>query len=150
MPCPVPRQRWPWDACRRASGPRRPRYITGPCPPGVAVACAQRGAYRELVEYCWRLVDAERKRLFKYTKPPPEPSAGSLRLMTGMSLGEHVLNNFSLLADNRLTHLKVVMLAFACVTLVVGFGLVHSALAQEPTSISTIVARVTGTIIRAF
>jgi hypothetical protein len=44
----------------------------------------------------------------------------------------------------------VVMLAFACVTLVVGFGLVHSALSQEPTSMSTIVARVTGTIIRAF
>src|SRR5215475_9521945 len=77
-----------------------------------------------------------------------EPSAGSLRLMTGTSLGEHVMNNFSLLAANRLTHLKV-MLAFACVTLVVGFGLVHSALAQGPTSISTIVARVTGTIIRA-
>jgi len=93
---------------------------------------------------------AERKRLFKYTRPPPEPSAGSLRLMTGTSLGEHVLNNFSLLADNRLTHLKVVMLALSCVTLVVGFGLVHSVLAQEPTSISTIVARVTGTIIRAF
>jgi hypothetical protein len=63
------------------------------------------------------------------------------------------VNNFSLLAGNRLTHLKVVMLAFACVTLVVGFGLVHSALSQEPqgpTSMSTIVARVTGTIIRAF
>jgi hypothetical protein len=63
------------------------------------------------------------------------------------------VNNFSLLAANRLTHLKVVMLAFACVTLVVGFGLVHSALSQEPqerTSMSTIVARVTGTIIRAF
>jgi len=44
--------------------------------PGVAVACA----YRELVEYCWRLVDAERKRLFKYTRPPRELSAGSLRL----------------------------------------------------------------------
>jgi hypothetical protein len=70
------------------------------------------------------------------------------------------MNNFSLLAANRLTHLNVVMLrlthlnvvmlAFACVTLVVGFGFVHSALAQEPTSISTIVARVTGTVIRAF
>ena len=60
------------------------------------------------------------------------------------------MNNFSLLADNRLTHLKVVMLAFACVTLVVGFGLVHSALPHEPTSISTTVARVTGMIIRAF
>jgi hypothetical protein len=60
------------------------------------------------------------------------------------------MNNFSLLADNRLAHLKVVMLALACVTLVVGFGLVHGALAQERTSISTIVARVSGTIIRAF
>jgi hypothetical protein len=59
------------------------------------------------------------------------------------------MNNL-LLAANRLTDLKVVMLALACVTLVVGFGLVHSALQQEPTSISTIVARVTGTIIRAF
>ena len=45
------------------------------------------------------------------------------------------MNNFSLVTANRLTHLKVVMLAFACVTLVVGFGLVHSAaLPQEPTS----------------
>ena len=60
------------------------------------------------------------------------------------------MNNFSLLAADRLTHLKVVMLAFACVTLVVGFGLFHSALAQESTSISTIVARVTGAIIGAF
>jgi hypothetical protein len=42
------------------------------------------------------------------------------------------------------------MLALSCVTLVVGFGLVHSVLAQEPTSISKIVARVTGTIIRGF
>jgi hypothetical protein len=63
--------------------------------------------------------------------------------------GERVMNNFSLLAANRLTHLKVVMLAFSFVTLVVGFGLVHSALSQEPTSISTIVARVTGAIIHA-
>src|SRR5262245_33245872 len=77
-----------------------------------------------------------------------EPSAGSLRLMRGKPSGEHVLNNFSLLAANRLTHLKVVMLAFACMTLVVGFGLVHSALAQDQTSIIKIVARVTGTIIR--
>jgi hypothetical protein len=60
------------------------------------------------------------------------------------------MNDFSLLAADRLTHLKVVMLALSCVTLVVGFGLVHRALAQEPTSISTIVARVTGSIIRAF
>jgi len=62
-------------------------------------------------------------------------------------LGERVISNLSLLAANRLQHLKVAMLAFSCVTLVVGFGLVHSALSQE--RISTIVARVTGAIIRA-
>ena len=45
------------------------------------------------------------------------------------------MNDFSLLAANRVKHLNVVMLALACVTLVVGFGFVHSALAQEPTSI---------------
>ena len=60
------------------------------------------------------------------------------------------MNDFSLLAANRVKHLNVAMLALACVTLVVGFGLVHSALTQEPTSISTIVARVSGAIIRAF
>jgi hypothetical protein len=60
------------------------------------------------------------------------------------------MNNFSLLAANRLTHLKVLMLVLACVTLVVGFGLFHNALPHEPTSISTIVARVTATVIRAF
>jgi hypothetical protein len=70
--------------------------------------------------------------------------------MTGTSWGALLMNNFSLLAANRLTHLKVVMLAFACVTLVVAFGLVHSALPHEPTSISTMVARVSGAIIRAF
>jgi hypothetical protein len=59
-----------------------------------------------------------------------EPSAGSPRLMTGTSLGEHVMNNFSLLAANRLTHLKVVMLALACVTLIAGVDLVHGALQQ--------------------
>jgi DNA-binding transcriptional regulator PaaX len=31
----------------------------------LAVACAQRDAWRELVEHCWRLVDAEQKRWFK-------------------------------------------------------------------------------------
>jgi hypothetical protein len=40
------------------------------------------------------------------------------------------MNDFSLLAADRLAHLKVVMLALSCVTLVVGFGLIHSALAQ--------------------
>jgi hypothetical protein len=69
--------------------------------------------------------------------------------MTRDNLGEGVMNDFSLLAADRLTHLKVVMLAFACVTLFVAFGLVRSALPYEPTSISTIVARVTGAIIRA-
>ena len=58
--------------------------------------------------------------------------------------------NISLLVANRVKHLNAVMLALACVTLVVGFGLVYRALTQEPTSMSTIVARVTGTLIRAF
>ena len=31
----------------------------------LAVALAQRDAWRKLVEQCWRLVDAERKRWFK-------------------------------------------------------------------------------------
>jgi len=30
-----------------------------------AVACAQRDAWRELVEHCWRLADVERKRWIK-------------------------------------------------------------------------------------
>jgi len=55
------------------------------------------------------------------------------------------MSDFSLGAANRIT--QVAMLAFSCVTLVVAFGLVHSALSQKP--ISTIVARVTGAIIRA-
>ena len=59
-----------------------------------------------------------------------EPSAGSLRLMIRNSLGKRVMNNFSLLGANRLVHLKVVMLALACATLVAGIGLVHSALQQ--------------------
>ena len=40
------------------------------------------------------------------------------------------MNNCSLLAANRRTHLKVVMLALVCVTLIVAIGLVHSALPQ--------------------
>ena len=31
----------------------------------LVVALAQRDAWRELVEHCWRLVDAERKHWFK-------------------------------------------------------------------------------------
>jgi hypothetical protein len=31
----------------------------------LAIALAQRDAWRELVEHCWQLVDAERKRWFK-------------------------------------------------------------------------------------
>jgi hypothetical protein len=52
--------------------------------------------------------------------------------MTGTVLGERVMNNFSLLAANRLTHLKVVMLALACVTLVVGIGLAATAPGMSP------------------
>jgi BarA-like signal transduction histidine kinase len=40
------------------------------------------------------------------------------------------MNDFSLLTANHLTHLKVVMLALPCVTLVAAFGLVQSALQQ--------------------
>ena len=42
------------------------------------------------------------------------------------------MNNFSLLAANRLTHLKVVMLALVCVTVVVGIGLVATAPGISP------------------
>jgi hypothetical protein len=41
------------------------------------------------------------------------------------------MNNFSLLAANRLTHLKVVMLALVCVTLVV-VGLAATAPGMSP------------------
>src|SRR6478672_7674521 len=61
----------------------------------------------------------------------------------------HGCSPFAFNSPARCPATSTVMLAFACVTLVVGFGLIHSALAQESTSISTIVARVTGTIIRA-
>jgi hypothetical protein len=42
--------------------------------------------------------------------------------MTGNVFGERVMNNFSLLAANRLTHLKVVAVALVLATLVVGIG----------------------------
>jgi hypothetical protein len=42
------------------------------------------------------------------------------------------MNNFSLLAANRLTHLKVVMLTLVCVTLVVGIGLAVTAPGMSP------------------
>jgi hypothetical protein len=42
------------------------------------------------------------------------------------------MNNFSLLAANRLTHLKAVMLALVCVTLVVGIGLAVTAPGMSP------------------
>jgi hypothetical protein len=50
--------------------------------------------------------------------------------MTGTVFGERVMNNFSLLAADRIVHLKVVMLVLACVTLAADIGLVHSALQQ--------------------
>jgi hypothetical protein len=51
--------------------------------------------------------------------------------MTGTVFGERVMNNFSLLAADRIAqHLKVVMLVLACVTLAAGIGLVQSALQQ--------------------
>jgi hypothetical protein len=42
------------------------------------------------------------------------------------------MNNFSLLAANRLTHLKVVMLVLVRVTLVVGIGLAATAPGMSP------------------
>jgi hypothetical protein len=42
------------------------------------------------------------------------------------------MNNFSLLAANRLTHLKVVILALVRVTLVVGIGLAATAPGMSP------------------
>src|SRR5436309_584839 len=51
-----------------------------------------------------------------------EPSAGSPRLMTGNVFGERVMNNFSLLAANRLTHLKMVAVALVLATLGIGFA----------------------------
>jgi hypothetical protein len=78
----------------------------------------------------WGNRPSKRSHLSPRTSKVHEPSAGSLRLMTRDNLGEGVMNNFSLLAADRLTHLKVVMLALSCATLVVGFGLIHSALAQ--------------------
>jgi len=47
-----------------------------------------------------------------------EPSAHSPRLMMGKSSGERVMNNFSLLAANRVAHLKVLMVALILATLV--------------------------------
>jgi hypothetical protein len=38
-------------------------------------------------------------------------------------LGEHVMNNFSLLAANRIAHLRVVAVALVCATLVAGIDL---------------------------
>jgi hypothetical protein len=35
----------------------------------LAIALSQRDAWRELVEHCWRLVDAERKRWFRASRP---------------------------------------------------------------------------------
>jgi hypothetical protein len=65
--------------------------------------------------------------------PTAEPSAGSPRLITGnVFVGERVIDNFSLLAANRLTHLKVVMLALVCVTLVIGIGLAATAPGMSP------------------
>jgi Na+/H+-dicarboxylate symporter len=40
----------------------------------------------------------------------------------GTFFGERVMNNFSLLAASRLTHLKVVAVALVFATLVVGIG----------------------------
>jgi hypothetical protein len=54
------------------------------------------------------------------------------------------MNNFSLLAANRIAHLKVVALALVCATLVAGIGL-----AARVTDFGTADARQEATIIKA-
>jgi len=49
------------------------------------------------------------------------------------------MNNFSLLAANRLTHLKVVMVALVCATLVVGIGLAARSTDRPGTANATVV-----------
>jgi predicted membrane protein len=49
------------------------------------------------------------------------------------------MNNFSLLAANRLTHLKVVMVALVCATLVVGIGFAARSTDRSGTANATVV-----------
>ena len=49
------------------------------------------------------------------------------------------MNNFSLLAANRLTHLKVVMLALVFATLVVGIGFAARVTDDSGTANATVV-----------
>jgi hypothetical protein len=49
------------------------------------------------------------------------------------------MNNFSLLAANRLTHLKVVMVALVCATLVVGMPLPRAFTDGSGTASSSVV-----------
>ena len=68
-----------------------------------------------------------------------EPPATAPRLMTGTVFGERVMNNFSLLAANRLTHLKVVMVALVCATLAVGIGFAARVTDGAGTATATVV-----------
>jgi hypothetical protein len=49
------------------------------------------------------------------------------------------MNNFSLLGANRLTHLKVVMVALVCATLVVGVGFAARVTDGAGTATATVV-----------
>jgi len=49
------------------------------------------------------------------------------------------MNNFSLLAANRLTHLKVVMVALVCATVVVGIGFAARSTNSSGTANATVV-----------
>jgi hypothetical protein len=49
------------------------------------------------------------------------------------------MNNFSLLAANRLTHLKVVMVALVCATLAVGIGFAARVTDGAGTATATVV-----------
>jgi hypothetical protein len=59
-----------------------------------------------------------RRRLFSQRS---EPSIASARLKIGEDLGRGVVNNFSLLTADRMTHVKVVAVALVCA--MVGIGL---------------------------
>jgi hypothetical protein len=52
---------------------------------------------------------------------PHEPSRRPPRL-TDENPGEGVMNNFSLLTADRMTHLKIVVVSLVCATLVAGVG----------------------------
>jgi ABC-type proline/glycine betaine transport system permease subunit len=60
-------------------------------------------------------------------------------------LGERVMNNFSMLTADRMTHLKVVAVALVCATLVAGIGVA----ARVTDGSATADGRLEATVIKA-